>query len=474
MKIMGWKAAATTVAAMLIAGNALATTRDVAELDTLSLTFETSVLSQLSGGILWEPYDELQQRPYNLTFVNIEREGNLSPWRGEEGAQRHYLNALIGNNGNNNVRSGADAIQGSWIKQQTTDITFGVAGSYLADERGDGNVLAAETFSDSSELSGFDVRLAGAKNLNDNTTVGIGLSFYDRSDDTVDSSFEVGDGGFFGIRSEASSGIRLDAGMRRFMNVYSSWEFNLHVGTGTGELLDRSDTLDAAGAVLERFVSTNYEVTDLTLGVEGSYNMRSDRRGRETRYRGGFNRTTRDLDSTNLAYTDTAGMIVPSLTLLEQDTITRMEIFGAAETIFQAGSSTQIFAGARIGMWSTDGGTTVDSLGLIVNEDIDDSLTTLDLTVGFRQPLWNDRTRLMASGQARWFDQELITVTDANSTTASETQTTTNYAIGIESVLSNITFDLAWLFGDETTPFSTGARQTVEFDRLVVSAMVAW
>lgn len=474
MKIMGWKATVATVALLLVAAPTLATTRDVAELDRVSLTFETSVLSQLSNGILWEPYDELQQRPYNLTFVNIEREGNLSPWRGEEGEQKHYLNALIGNNGNNNVRNGADAIQGSWIKQQTMNIAFGVAGSYLADEFGDESVVGDETFSEPNELSGFDIRLAGAKNLNDNTTAGIGLSLYSRTDDEVDSSFETGVGGFFGIRSQESSGVRLDAGMRRFMNVYASWEFAAHVGLGTTDLLDQSDTLDDTGAITERFVSTNYEISDMSMGVEGSYNRRSDNRARETRYRGGFMRSTHDLDTTNLAFTDQAGTITPSLTLLNQDTISDMEIYAAAETIFQAGSSTQIFAGAKLGNWSTDGSTTVDSLGVIVLEEIDDSMTTLDLVVGFRQPLWNDRTRLMASGRAQWFDQELTTITDANSTSSTTTQTSTNYAIGIESVLANITFDLAWLFGDETTPFSTGARQTVEFDRLVVSAMVAW
>ena len=44
-------------------------------------------------------------------------------------------------------------------------------------------------------------------------------------------------------------------------------------------------------------------------------------------------------------------------------------------------------------------------------------------------------------------------------------------------MLSGVTFDLAWLFGDAESPVSTltgPTRQVIEFDKVVASAMVAW
>ena len=57
------------------------------------------------------------------------------------------------------------------------------------------------------------------------------------------------------------------------------------------------------------------------------------------------------------------------------------------------------------------------------------------------------------------------------------TETVTQYAIGFETGFANIVFDIAGLFGEDVgflPGSSRGTRQIVEFDRLVVSAVIAW
>jgi hypothetical protein len=58
--------------------------------------------------------------------------------------------------------------------------------------------------------------------------------------------------------------------------------------------------------------------------------------------------------------------------------------------------------------------------------------------------------------------------------------TATQYAVGLETVLANVTLDLAWLTGEEAAVvpvpigLPSGSRKTVQLDKLVLSAAVSW
>jgi hypothetical protein len=128
--------ALVAAAAMLLPGVSLALTRELAELQPASLSFDRSVLNQVSFDIYRDPFDELQTRPYNLLFSNIGRHSNLSPWPDQEGNYTRYLNALIGNNGRSNIDNDADAIQGSFGMRQTDTIAWGVSAAFLGGNLG--------------------------------------------------------------------------------------------------------------------------------------------------------------------------------------------------------------------------------------------------------------------------------------------------------------------------------------------------
>jgi len=96
--------------------------------------------------------------------------------------------------------------------------------------------------------------------------------------------------------------------------------------------------------------------------------------------------------------------------------------------------------------------------------------------MGLRQPLWNERFRLVARAQADLSDSSRTTTFDTASSGTDLTQTTTQYAIGIETVLNNMAFDVAWLFGTDSGSGGTTTvnRQTIDLDRLVISATFGW
>ena len=138
--------ALVAAAAMLLPGVSLALTRELADLRPASLTFDRSVLNQVSFDIYRDPFDELQTRPYNLLFSNIGRHANLSPWPDQEGNYARYLNALIGNNGRSNIDNDADAIQGSFGMRQTDTIAWGVSAAFLGGNLGDDSSNVTTTF----------------------------------------------------------------------------------------------------------------------------------------------------------------------------------------------------------------------------------------------------------------------------------------------------------------------------------------
>ena len=127
-------------------------------------------------------------------------------------------------------------------------------------------------------------------------------------------------------------------------------------------------------------------------------------------------------------------------------------------------------------MGMLEGSTQVDASGVIVNETIDDSELGLALVMGLRQPLWNERFRLVARAQADVTDVSQSTVFDNASSSTDVTQSTTQYAIGIETVLNNMVFDVAWLFGTDPGAggLTTANRQTIDLDKLVISATFGW
>ena len=106
--------------------------------------------------------------------------------------------------------------------------------------------------------------------------------------------------------------------------------------------------------VTARFVSTNYDIDDLGVTVAGSYNrLRAEGLG-EMEFGGGFTYSQRELGNSDLAFTETGGVTTPDVTLLSQEPVTTMGVFGTARSIFQAGE-TEVFIGARLGYDTMDG-----------------------------------------------------------------------------------------------------------------------
>lgn len=474
-----WMLAAMGLFAVLLPASGGAVTRDLAELRPPRLTFDESILNQLSYGTYRDPYDELQTRPYNLLFANIGRHPNLSPWEGQEGLYSRYLNALIGNNGAANVDNDADAISGSLIRRERPRFAWGVSGSFLAGTDGSADTNGASSFSDTDELVGFDVRGAAALQISESRVLGFGAKIVQASHEVVDSSFEQGVGGFFGADEFSQIHLRFDAGMRTFITSDSSWEVQGVVGFGQAEQDTFSDTIDDTGTVTDRFVVTRYDIMDLSVGFYGGYNkLKTDGLG-ETEFRGGVEYLARELDNSDLSFLNNSGAITPNLTLLAQDTVTTTSLVFTAKSIFQAGE-TEMFTAADLAYAVTDGSTQVDAAGLIVNEAVDDTLLGVGVTIGLRQPLVGDKLRFIVSGRADFVDRDEATIFDTSSSADDGSISTAQYALGLEGVLANVVFDLAWLNGDEApvTPVSlglpAGSRRSVEVDRLIFSAAVSW
>lgn len=465
--------------AALLPGTASAVTRDVADLQTVRFAYPQSVLNQLTYDTYRDPYDELQSRPWNLLFNNIGRHPTLGPWPGQEGSYTRYLNALIGNNGAANVDNNADAIQGSMIRRETPRIAWGISGAYLAGLNGNDDVAGTASFSGNDDLQGLEARGAFAVRILSGTVLGGGLRLTNGRSELADRSFETGVGGFSSIEDFDQSGVAVDVGMRQFVGTVSSFDVRLLMNNSTSNHQDMSEDLDAAGDVTGLFAVTNYEIVDTGIGVSAGYNRLMRAGLGEMEFRAGVERQSRELDNADLAYGEVAGVVTPSVTLLEQDPVNTQRVALSAKSIFQAGE-TEMFAGAQLFLGNTTGSTQVDAEGLIVNEEIDDSETHLGLTIGLRQPLLRDKLRFIVSGRADVINGERATTFDTGSESEDSSLSTARYAIGLEAVLANVTFDLAWLAGDEGTVvppelgLPTGSRRTVDLNRLVFSAAVAW
>jgi hypothetical protein len=305
--------------------------------------------------------------------------------------------------------------------------------------------------------------------------LGGGLSAFKGTDTFDDSSFTQGLGGSFSLQELDATGFEADFGLRIFTGESKSWDTTLVVGSGSTQLDDYSDTLDATGAVLSRFVINRYDIEDVYLQLSAGHNRLFLESEGEVQFRAGVRSSKRELANNDLSFTETLGLITPNLTLISQSPVTDNEVFASAETLFVRGW-TQIFGGARLSMAQLDGSTQVDSVGVIVNESIDDSELRLSLVMGLRQPLWNERFRLVARAQADVSDSNQTTTFDTASSSTDLTQTTTQFAVGIETVLNNMAFDVAWLFGTDSGTGGTTAvnRQTIDLDRLVISATFGW
>jgi hypothetical protein len=470
---MEGRIARLTVAGVVLAlagRSASAVTREVANVPAFRLTFGDSVLNQLTYDTYRTAYDELQTRPYNLLFAGIGRHANLSPWPGQEGGYARYVDALIGNNGAANVDNNADAIQGTMIRRQTGKIAWGVTAAFLAGTLESDDTNGASTFSDGDDLKGVDVRGAAAFQLGERRVLGGGLRLLYATSSITEDSFEAGVGGFSSEDSFDQIGVIVDAGLRTFLDPRSSWEIAGALSYGTPSVDEKSTSFDAAGAPTGTFVTSNYDIDDLSFTVTGSYNrLRADSPG-ETEYRGGLTYAQREIGNSNLGTT---------LTLLSQDPIKTTAVFGSAKSIFQAGE-TEMFVGARLGYAMVDGATQVDAGGTPSSESIDDTQADLRLTLGVRQPLYRDKLRFIASGRGDVLRIETKTGFDTGDNGDTATLTVAQYAIGLEAVLANVTLDLAWLAGEEAAvvpvPIGvpSGARRTVELDRLVFSAAVSW
>ncbi len=476
-RVSTWTLAGTLIA--LLPGVAPAVTREVAGLQQARFTFGQSVLNQLTYDIYRDPFDELQNRPYNLLFVNIGRYPTLTPWQGQEGSYTNYVNTLIGNNGTANVDNGADAIQGGWIRRETPGVAWGVSGAYLAGIDGNDDTSEIETFSGSDDLDGYDLRGASAIQLWERAVLGVGIRMTQAGSEVTDFSFETGVGGFSGIERFEQSSFAVDAGMRMFQTSTSSWEAQVIVEAGSAEQDESSENLDDGGAVTERFVLTNYDISELNWAIRGGYNrLRMSRLG-ELEFRGGYEQAQRELDNDDLAFSEAGGVVTPNLTLLGQEPVSSSRMYISAKSIFQAGE-TEMFAAAQLAHGTVSGSTEVDAAGTIVNEEIDDQQMHLGLTVGLRQPLFRERLRFIVSGHADMLDEERGTIFDTGSELDESSLSTAQYAIGLEGVLANVTFDLAWLNGTEepVVPVELGlpggSRRTVELDQLVFSAAAAW
>jgi len=465
---------------VLVPGVASALTREIAELQPARLTFERSVLNQLTFGTYRTPYDELQTRPYNLLFTNIGRHANLSPWQDQQGNYSRYLNAMIGNNGAVNVDNDADSIQGAWVQRQTDSISWGLSAAFLAgNDRSDATngIVSLESADD---LTGFDLRGSTGFQISERRVLGAGIRLTQASSEVSARSFEPGLGGQSGSSERDQLGVTLDFGVRSFLTPRSSWEARIFTGFGSFQRDLVSENIDDTGAVTDRFVSTNYDINDLNLGIVGSYNrLRLEGLG-ETQFQAGIDLSQRELNNTDLAYNAIGGIVTPTLTLLDQDPVRSTRFHASARTVFQAGH-TELFAGGELGYSMTDGSTRIENdQGTITNETIDDSGIFLGLILGLRQPLYEEKLRFIVSARGDLISQERGTSFDFASGMADVSQTNLQYAIGLEGVLANVTFDLAWLSSLEApvTPvplgFTDGSRKVVELDRLVVSAAVSW
>jgi len=464
-----------TLAAISLCNSTSATTRELIELRRTPLTPRSSVIQELSGGVLFDPYDELLFRPFNLMNVNIERYGNLSPWPGQAGEQSRYVDVLIGNNGNTNVRNGADTLQGTYIAQPGDSFVWGLTAAYVGDQVVNADLTSGSNFADGEELFGTDARFAASYRVSNRILLGGGVSVFSGNDKIDDASFLLGVGGSYSRQELQQSGFEADFGMRLFSGERSSWSGSLLLGSGSTDLDDFAETLDATGAVTSRFVINQFEVSDQYVELSAGHNRRFLESDGEMAFTFGVRQSQNELDNSDLSFTDTVGVITPTLTLLDQDAVSGTKIYASATTLFTR-NWTQIFGRATLSHESVDGSTQVDSLGLIVNEAIDDTNTKLTLVMGLRQPLWNEKFRLVASARADWIDQQTETAFDASTSVTELRRTTTNYAIGVETVLNNVVFDMAWLFGSDATSAATtlANRQTIDLDRLVISASFGW
>jgi hypothetical protein len=471
--------ALVAAAAMLLPGVSLALTRELAELQPASLSFDRSVLNQVSFDIYRDPFDELQTRPYNLLFSNIGRHSNLSPWPDQEGNYTRYLNALIGNNGRSNIDNDADAIQGSFGMRQTDTIAWGVSAAFLGGNLGSDDSNVTTTFTSADDLAGVDLRGSAAFQLSEQNVLGAGIRLSQAGNEFTTNFFEQGVGGNNGTQMFDQTGIWLDAGVRHFISASRSWEVQGVLGFVTYEQDEFSEAIDAGGVITDRFIATNYDITDLNIDISAGYNfLRREKLG-ETGFRVGIKRSERELDNSDLSFSDSGGVVTPETTLLGQDPVTTTGIYLSAQTIFPAGE-TEVYTGGQLGYSMVSGATQIDAQGVIVNEEVDDSFLGLGLTLGLRQPLFKDKLRFIVSGRADILDEDVSTTFDTGSDTDTGSQTLTQYAIALEGVLANVVFDLAWIAGEEATVvpiplgLPEGSRKVVEVDRLIVSAAVSW
>lgn len=458
---------------------AFAVTRDLANVPAFHLTFGRSVLNQLTFDTYRTPFDELQTRPYNLLFANIARQANFGAWPGQQGSYARYVDALIGNNGSANVDNDADAIEGTMIRRETGTIAWGLNAAILAGTLKSDDTATGSTFSTDNDLKAFDVRGGAAFQLANSFVLGASLRAILAGHDNTDANFEPGVGGFNGVENFKETGATASVGVRQFLSQTSSWELTVDLGYGSANQDVSSDSLDDTGAVTDTFVATNYDINDLSFAVSGSYNrLRAEGLG-EAEYRGGLSRTQRQLGNSDLAYTTTGGVTTPDLTLLSDNPVTTTAAFASARSIFQAGE-TEMFLGARLDYAMSDGSSTSDASGTIVHESIDDSVLALGLTLGIRQPLFRDKLRIIVSGHGDFLSTKTGTSFDTGSTEDRGTLTATQYAVGLETVLANVTLDLAWLTGEEAAVvpvpigLPSGSRKTVQLDKLVLSAAVSW
>ena len=472
-------ALATAAAAAMIGSEAFAVTREIAGFSPARLTFGTSVLNQLTFGTYRTPFDELQTRPYDLLFANIGRHPNLTAWPGQEGEYARYVDALIGNNGAANVDNDADAIEGSMIRRETGAIAWGLSAAVLAGTSSSDDATGTATFEDSDDLFGVDLRGAMAWRMSETRVLGGGLRVVQVSKEITESSFAPGVGGFHGEDSFDQLSIVLDGGMRTFLDRLTSWEVQGALGFGNATQETFSDAIDDLGAVTDRFTTENFDLDDVSLVASGAYNrLHADRPG-EIEFRGGLQWSRRELGDDALSFSESGGVVTPSLTLTGQDPVTTTGLFGSATTVFMAGE-TELFAAARLA-WETVGGETlVDAAGTPVREEVDDSRLGLGVVLGLRQPLFRDKLRVIVSGRGDLARDETATLFDTSEERDEATLSSAQYAVGLEGVLANVTFDLAWVFGEEialTPPdlgIPAGSRRTVELDRVVFSAAVAW
>ena len=466
-------------AAVVAPEGARAVTRDLAAVPTFTLTFGRSVLNQLTFDTYRTPFDELQTRPYNLLFSNIARQPNFGAWPGQQGSYARYVDGLIGNNGAANVNNNADAIEGTMIRRETGTIAWGLTAALLAGTLKSDDATATATFSDTNDLKAFDLRGGAAFQLGNSFVLGAALRTVLATHDADSSNFESGVGGFNGNDDFEQLGVTAEVGVRQFLNTTSSWEILADLGYGSSTQDVFSENVDDTGAITDKFVSTNYDISDLSFGVSGGYNrLRSEGLG-ETEFRGGLLFSTRKLGNSDRSYTETAGVTTPDVTLLNQDPVTTTGLFASARSIFQAGE-TEVFLGARLGYDMISGGAQTDEAGTVFNDKIDDTALGLGLTLGLRQPLFRDKLRIIVSGHGDFLSAKTATSFEAGSTKDNVTLTVAQYAVGLEAVLANVTLDFAWLTGEEATVIPVdigipaGSRRTVQLDKLVLSAAVSW